>query len=462
MIANIKSAISIGRWPQAMRSAMGLQQLQILLLTGLPLIVWGALYAHTPVAWLFAEFGIYSLMLIGSFIYRRLPDGLASTVMLLFVFTHMAAQLVVGAALSVTLAISLLFAVTIALSIGALTSAIALLGGVVLLCGSLWWSDGPGLASIPWLLLLLSIAAMMILNGTYLRILHHAADHQQHQLLTKLQDTRQWLDDSRQHSAVLRFQIEREVEQRTAHLERINRDMRDANQHLEAFNYMVSHDMRASLRVVDGFSKILTDEISGSISSEAQHMLARMQTAIQHMQGMVSELLVLSKGGAADVRKNKVDLSAMVAEVARDLQLLEPQRAVELHIDAGMQVCADAELMREVISNLLGNAWKFTSVCKRACIRFGMSEGAGETIYYVRDNGAGFDMSRVAELFQPFHRLHSHEEFEGSGIGLATVKRIVERHGGRVWATSNPDQGAKICFTLGESCHEEERKSLCG
>ena len=240
----------------------------------------------------------------------------------------------------------------------------------------------------------------------------------------------------------LNSELEHRVAERTAQL-------KTANNELEAFAYSVSHDLRAPLRAIDGFSRILKEEHFSQMSEEAQGLLERVRSANQNMSQLVDALLLLSRMTRAEIRREEVDLSALARRVIDNLREDHPQRNVECIILDSILAQGDVRLLQVVLENLLGNAWKFTSKREQAYIEFGMEKRKDETVYYVRDNGAGFNMAYATKLFGAFQRLHSSSEFEGTGIGLATVQRIVHRHGGRVWAESEPDKGATFYFVLG-------------
>jgi DNA-binding response OmpR family regulator len=233
-----------------------------------------------------------------------------------------------------------------------------------------------------------------------------------------------------------------------AELEEKNLELATANRELEAFTYSVSHDLRAPLRAIDGFSHILTEEHAERLGAEGRECLRRVRAAAQRMGELIDDLLQLSRLGRAELRLELVDLGAMARAVAEQLVSGEGNREVELVIREGIIARADPRLMRVALENLLGNALKFTAKRPRARIEFGVRQENGILAYFVRDNGAGFDMASAEMLFRPFQRLHAATEFEGTGIGLATVQRIVNRHGGRVWAEAAVGQGATFYFTL--------------
>jgi|GEM_PF-1444256 len=242
----------------------------------------------------------------------------------------------------------------------------------------------------------------------------------------------------------LNADLEQRVQERTAQLE-------EANRELESFSYSVSHDLRAPLRAIDGFSRIIMNEHANELSPEAQELLERVRSANENMSHLVDALLGLSRMSRAALRREELDLSPLAREILENLGREHPERQVE-RVVAGQAIAyGDFRLLRVVLENLLGNAWKFTSKKEQACIEFGVETIGDETVYFVRDNGAGFDARYADKLFGAFQRLHSASEFEGTGIGLATVQRIIHRHGGKVWAESEVGQGATFYFMLGEN-----------
>jgi len=233
-----------------------------------------------------------------------------------------------------------------------------------------------------------------------------------------------------------------------------------ANQELEAFSYSVSHDLRAPLRAIDGFSHALEEDCAERLGETGRRHLERVRAAAGYMGQLIDALLRLSRVVRMELRRNPVDLSKLARMVARDLEQCGSGRKVEFAIAAGVRAVCDANLLRVVLENLLGNAWKFTGKREDARIEFGVETGGGGPVYRVRDNGVGFDMKYADKLFSPFQRLHSASEFPGTGIGLATVQRIVRRHGGRVWAESAAGQGTTIRFTLGGEGQTGEQDGL--
>jgi two-component system sensor histidine kinase/response regulator len=227
------------------------------------------------------------------------------------------------------------------------------------------------------------------------------------------------------------------------------RDLEHKNRELESFSYAVSHDLRAPLRRIDSFSRALLESQGDRLDEAGRRFLGRVREASQHMSQLIDDVLYLSRVTRAELREQEVDLSALATLLLTRLQESEPHREVETKVRPGVVVNGDGQLLRIALQNLLDNAWKFTSKQEGARIEFGVAHVAGEPTYFVRDNGAGFDMTYADRLFVPFQRLHSQQEFPGSGIGLATVQRIIHRHGGRVWAEGLVGQGATFQFTLG-------------
>jgi light-regulated signal transduction histidine kinase (bacteriophytochrome) len=224
-----------------------------------------------------------------------------------------------------------------------------------------------------------------------------------------------------------------------------------ANRELEAFSYSVAHDLRAPLRGVDGFSQALLEDYADKLDDEGQRYLKHLRDSAQQMGRLIDDLLSLSRVTRAELVREPVDLSDLARSVATQLQKARPNRRIDIAIDAGIFVEGDARLLRIALENLLGNAWKFTGKCAEPRIEVGVMSGDRDRTYFVRDNGAGFDMAYASKLFGAFQRLHSTDEFEGTGIGLATVQRIINRHSGRIWAIGEPDRGATFYFTLGEA-----------
>jgi len=245
--------------------------------------------------------------------------------------------------------------------------------------------------------------------------------------------------------------ILRDVTERKAAQEQLHgyaAQLETANKELEAFSYSVSHDLRAPLRSIDGFSQALLEDCAERIDGPGRQHLARIRAATARMGELIDNLLQLSRVTRAEMIREAVDLSALADSIVDDLRRADPERPVEVVIQPGLHVEGDAKLLRIALVNLLSNAWKFTGRQPAARIELGTVTSDGEAAYYVRDNGAGFDMAYVSKLFGAFQRLHAASEFPGTGVGLAIVQRIVHRHGGRVWAEGAVGRGATFYFTL--------------
>jgi light-regulated signal transduction histidine kinase (bacteriophytochrome) len=241
--------------------------------------------------------------------------------------------------------------------------------------------------------------------------------------------------------AAANSELDRRVAERTA-------ELLVSNQELESFAYAVSHDLRAPLRGIDGWSQAVLEDCGPQLDERGRTYLATVRSETHRMAELIDGLLELSRVTRATMKRETVDLTAMAQELEASLRASQPERAVDSVIAPGMVAEGDAVLLRAVLQNLLANAWKFTGKRPRARIEVGCTSEPGRTVYHVRDDGAGFDMRYAGKLFAPFQRLHSFEEFTGTGIGLATVQRIIHRHGGKVWATAEVDQGATFYFTL--------------
>ncbi|HXO15351.1 MAG TPA: CHASE3 domain-containing protein [Steroidobacteraceae bacterium] len=232
-------------------------------------------------------------------------------------------------------------------------------------------------------------------------------------------------------------------------LQRLNARLEAANADLESFSYSVSHDLRAPLRAIDGFSHALLEDAGERLTPDDQALLARVRAGAQRMAQLIDDLLRLARISRLPMTVQEVDLSALAETIAGELRGRDPHRPARWEIEDGVHARGDEQLLRVVLENLLGNAWKFTRRQTEPRIAFGSENGGPESVYFVRDNGAGFDMTFADKLFGPFQRLHSEREFEGTGIGLATVARVVHIHGGQVWAESELGRGAIFRFTLG-------------
>lgn len=239
----------------------------------------------------------------------------------------------------------------------------------------------------------------------------------------------------------LNVDLEARVAARTAELAELNRE-------LEAFSYSVSHDLRAPLRSIEGFGRLLEQDYAEQLDATGRDYIGRMARSARRLAQLIDDLLDLTRIDRAEIRPADVDLSALAGEIVEELRQGAPQRRVSVDIAAGMRARGDPQLLRVALQNLLENAWKYSGKTAEARIEFGCADAAGERIYRVKDNGAGFDMAYANKLFAPFQRLHGAHEFEGTGVGLASVARVIKRHNGRVWVDATPGQGATFFFTL--------------
>jgi signal transduction histidine kinase len=249
------------------------------------------------------------------------------------------------------------------------------------------------------------------------------------------------LQKSQQELAHSNAQLEERVKERTAELEA-------ANKELEAFSYSVSHDLRAPLRGIDGFSRIMLERHADKVDETGQDYLIRIRNGAVRMGRLIDDMLNLSRVGRIELRKQPVDLSGIARRTVDELRQRDPERMVQVDVAPDLIVQGDPGMLRMVMDNLLGNAWKFTGKSESARIEFGVQHQNGECTYYVKDNGAGFDMAYANKLFAPFHRLHKESDFAGTGIGLVIAQRVVSRHGGSIWAESELGKGATFYFTL--------------
>jgi light-regulated signal transduction histidine kinase (bacteriophytochrome) len=231
-------------------------------------------------------------------------------------------------------------------------------------------------------------------------------------------------------------------------LEQKNIELNAMIQELEAFSYTVAHDLRAPLARIDGFSQALLELQNDRLDEEGRRYLHRVRAGTQRMCRLVDDLLMLSQVTRMEMRRESVDLTALARAIGSDLRQREPAREIELVLQPDVVVLGDQPLLQAALFNLLDNAWKFTGKHPKARIEFGQKDQDGDTVYFVRDDGVGFDMASSSRLFEAFQRLHSTSEFPGSGVGLATVSRIVKRHGGRLWAEASPEKGATFYFSL--------------
>ena len=247
------------------------------------------------------------------------------------------------------------------------------------------------------------------------------------------------------------IQRNQELNRAKDELQMVNAALESANKELESFSYSVSHDLRAPLRSIDGFSLALLEDYAEKLDEEGREHLQRVRSATQRMAELIDDMLTLSRVTRSEMRLVKVDLSAMAKSIAAELRRSQPERKVEFVIAEELLAHGDGGLLKAALENLMGNAWKFTSKRPAAKIEFGAAQHNGAPVYFVRDNGAGFDATYANKLFGAFQRLHAETEFSGTGIGLATVQRIVHRHGGQVWAEGEIGHGATFYFTLSDA-----------
>ena len=255
--------------------------------------------------------------------------------------------------------------------------------------------------------------------------------------------------------------LERKVAERTAEVNQRNTELEVLNKELEAFSYSVAHDLRSPLITIDGFAQVLLENLTETLDDTNKKHLERITTAVRRMHRLINDLLGLSKIVRAPMNATTVDLSCIAWEVIHHMQEGEPRRKAEFMVAEDLSAQGDYGLLRIVLENLVSNAWKFTSRKEQAKIELGQgTDPCGHTVYFVRDNGAGFDPRYASKLFSPFQRLHHESKFSGTGIGLATVQRIIHRHGGQIWAESAVDCGATFYFTLGDFSMPEIQPTL--
>jgi signal transduction histidine kinase len=268
------------------------------------------------------------------------------------------------------------------------------------------------------------------------------------ELLARAERTRERIDQNaveigalNKELTTLNTELEARVDERT-------HELAVSNQELEAFSYSVSHDLRAPLRTIDGFSLALQEDFAEKLNEEGRDYITRVRNGVQRMGLLIDSLLQLSRVTRSEVQRERVDLTQLATLVFGEIQAGDPDRKVAWRARPGVSAEADSRLLRIAFENLIGNAWKFTERTPNAAIEFGSSLGDDQTVYFIRDNGAGFDMQYVDRLFTAFQRLHGERDFKGSGIGLATVSRIIRRHHGSIWAEGEPGRGATFFFTL--------------
>lgn len=277
---------------------------------------------------------------------------------------------------------------------------------------------------------------VLLLNGRVLR----RDDGGRGEVLLILQDVSE-LRQADEKWRSLQAELEQRIKLRTRELEAVN-------QELEAFSYSVSHDLRAPLRALGGFSEVLLEDYADHLDEEGREYLGHIRTAADQLSQLIDELLNLSRLTRSEMQYQEVNLTTVAKEVVRHLRVAEPARALQVHVEPDMVVRGDQTLLRVAIQNLLENAWKYTRNTKDAIVHFGKVKRGEALVFCVQDNGAGFDMQYADKLFRPFERLHNAYEFEGSGIGLAIVQRVLARHGGRVWAEGEVGAGAAFYFSL--------------
>jgi light-regulated signal transduction histidine kinase (bacteriophytochrome) len=250
------------------------------------------------------------------------------------------------------------------------------------------------------------------------------------------------------HDVSERKQAEEKIKQLNENLEKRSAELELANKELEAFSYSVSHDLRAPLRAIDGFSRILLEDYAGKLDDEGLRYLNVVCKNTKQMGQLIDDLLAFSRLSRKGVEKSKVDMNKLATSIVEELQSFEDGRSFDLTLHPMPAAQGDGAMIRQVLVNLISNALKFTRHKAEAKIEIGANGAGRAPVYYVKDNGAGFDMQYADKLFGVFQRLHSAEEFEGTGVGLAIVQRIIQRHGGRVWTEAKPGEGAAFYFTI--------------
>jgi light-regulated signal transduction histidine kinase (bacteriophytochrome) len=234
------------------------------------------------------------------------------------------------------------------------------------------------------------------------------------------------------------------------HLKETSDKLEYANKELESFSYSAAHDLRAPLAAIKGFSQIITEDYADKLDTDGQECMKKISESAEKMSTLIDDILRLSKISLHQINLQNVNMSSIAESVVDDLKKSFPQRNAEIKIQKELWVKGDVNLIQIVLTNLIGNAWKYSSKIKKAVIRFGLIERNERTVYFISDNGAGFDMNKMNKLFKPFQRLHPENEFPGTGVGLSIVERIIRRHGGKIWAESKQGEGATFYFTLPE------------
>jgi signal transduction histidine kinase len=321
-------------------------------------------------------------------------------------------------------------------------------------------------AAIAGIVLLLSMAAALLVSSIFRRAVAEPIvslanlallvsrdndysvraplDNSRGEVLTLIHAFNEMLSQIQAQDAELRRnqeELENRIQERTA-------ELTAANKELEAFSYSVSHDLRAPLRSMDGFSQALLEDYADKLDAVGADYLRRVRSGAQRMSGLIDDMLALARVTRSSVLREAVDCSALAKSISEELRDAEPRRNVKFVIEDGVVVDADVQLLRVALENLLGNAWKYTSHHDCARIQFGSKRDNGHPVYFIRDDGAGFDPQYASRLFGAFQRLHAASDFPGTGIGLATVQRIIHKHGGSIWAESSVEQGATFYFTL--------------
>ena len=304
--------------------------------------------------------------------------------------------------------------------------------------------------SLPWIIAMVIMGA--VLMPILIWLLHRTYVNSQNQL--------KFANHTLNEEIGVRFRAESDLARHKYQLEELVAErtiaLRSSNQELESFSYSVSHDLRSPLRSIDGFCNILLEEYEDKVDDPGKNYLHRIRSGVQHMGELIDDLLKLSRMNKAELERVQIDLSSMAIAVFNKLKESEPERNVEMVVAPGLSVYADVNLIESVLVNLIGNAWKYSKREKNARIEIGCGNENDKEIFFVKDNGVGFDMRYADKLFGAFQRLHSLKDFPGTGIGLATVQRIISRHGGRIWANSEINEGAVFWFILPEKSQLQE------